>query len=479
MNHIQGTALTEFPHKDFIHVADLLYFEGPLLVHYTNARQQHFLYHWVDGDSTGNRWMIYRVERQTILDYLRGVVDLRDVLKTTPSDFIIVLDINNHGEHEHVQLIALDALPEDYLPTEGVIYELPMPEAYDTWTTQALEHLSETERTHHTTLKEKAFYVTVRPSSLRNGTAPEVPQMVSYLRNINDSYSEYGEVNFTKRFASRTNDPKVLKRQLREVKAFNVLRGVEFGTGSFGVALAPNFLPAAGNVDPDVYIWLKELPRKFQLEVVDADFSNPEVVEALKATYSASELDKFLIPFFKIIDSKDYQVSPADKQFKPIDKPIRATEKVREVLIDIPKNLPTEIVPAPEREVVTVVFEKNKDQDIKKMGRKIFSNIISSKTVSEFTIDLKSIHWQTQHFAFKEPLEVKAFFNGRSYEVREEVLNTAGSGETSEEAVKQLSERMAREYIRLNGMIAEFMSAADKSKLETFGELLVNLNPEE
>ncbi|RZK33758.1 MAG: hypothetical protein EOO61_14725, partial [Hymenobacter sp.] len=236
MINLQGTALTEFPYKNFTHVSDLLYFEGPLLVHYKNESQRDFFYHWADEDNNGNRWLVYRVERQTVIDYLKGVTELREVLEKTPSDFIIALDINAEGRHYNIQLVEIKNLPSDYWPTADSRYELPIPTIYNEWLAQPVDYLPETNRTHHTLLKEKAIYVTVRPVSLRNGTAPEVPQMVSYLHNINNSYSKYGEVNFTKRFASRTNDSRAFKKQLRDLKEYNVLRGVEFGTGSFGVA---------------------------------------------------------------------------------------------------------------------------------------------------------------------------------------------------------------------------------------------------
>jgi hypothetical protein len=61
MTQLNGTTLDAFPYKDFRRVEDLIYFDGPLLVHYTNQRQQDYLYHWVDNDEDGNRWLIYRV----------------------------------------------------------------------------------------------------------------------------------------------------------------------------------------------------------------------------------------------------------------------------------------------------------------------------------------------------------------------------------------------------------------------------------
>ena len=131
MTPLNGTLLNAFPYKDFIRVEDLIYFEGPLLVHYTNHKGQNFLYHWVDNNEAANRWLIYRVTQQNLLNYLRGQEDFKSLLQHTISDLILVVDVNDNGQRILIQQVELEDLPEDYIPADGVYYELSIPEFYD------------------------------------------------------------------------------------------------------------------------------------------------------------------------------------------------------------------------------------------------------------------------------------------------------------------------------------------------------------
>jgi hypothetical protein len=475
MTQLNGTTLDAFPYKDFRRVEDLIYFDGPLLVHYTNQRQQDYLYHWVDNDEDSNRWLIYRVARQSLLNYIRGQEEFRTLLQTTSSDLILVVDVNQEGQHSLIQLVSVEDLPNDYIPAEDIYYEMSPPEFYDSWSTQALATLSDSQKGHYELLKSKAIYVNLKPTGPKHGTSPEVPQMVDYLKNINISYVEYAQANYEKRYSGVINDPKEYRRKIKLVREQSVLRGVDFGPGSFGVALAPDFVSSLSVLDQDVYNWLKDLPARFQEEVVDIDFTNPESIVELNGKYTQEQILKFLSPYLKIIENEDYQIAKADKHFKAISSPVRLNEKVREVLVEKPTTIPVAVDENPEKELVTLVVEKNKDQDISKMsGRQITSRILSTKAVTEYSIEIDSLEWRGKGYKLQKPLELKATFSGQRYKVQDNFTGTEGEGATSEEAVKLLKERMLRRYDLLKGMIADFRTAEQETELSTYRRLVID-----
>ncbi|WP_324675557.1 DUF6575 domain-containing protein [Hymenobacter sp. GOD-10R] len=475
MVELNGASLNNFPLKDFNRVADLIYFDGPLLVHYTNHKGHHYLYHWVDSDDTANRWLIYRVTQQNLLNYLRGLEEFKALLETTISEWVLVADINDEGQHTLLQLLSLEDLPEDYIPEENIYYELSFPEYYNTWIEQPIVNSPDSSQGHYEALQNKAIYTNLKPSGNKHGTSPEVPQMVDYLKNINISFVEYAHVNYEKRFASRSNDTKQWNKSIRNIREQAVLRGVDFGLGSFGVALAPDFISSLSVLDQESYNWLKDLPSRFQTEVIDMDFTNPESIDTLSNSYTSDQLIRFLNPYLKIIENEDYQITKADKHFKSIDKPVRSNEKVREVLFEKVNKNDILILDNPEKELVTIVFEKNKDQEISKMTRKqIVSKIVSAKQVNEYTIEINSIEWRGKGYKLRNPLELKATFSGQQYKVREDTTGIEGDGSTSEEAVNKLKERMLRRYDLLKGMIADFRTDEQNSDFDRLKQIVLD-----
>jgi hypothetical protein len=475
MTQLNGSILDTFPHKVFNHIEDLIDFDGPLLVHYSNQVDQDYLLHWVDNDDDANRWLIYRVSKQSLLNYLRGQEEFKALLDTTSSDFILVVDINSVGEYILMQLVSLEDLPGDYKPKEDVYYEFSLPDYYSSWTNESIANLTDRQKTRYQTLKEKAFYTNLRPSDREHGTSPKVPQMVDYLSKIDISWNGYAQVNYEKRFANNYSSDRELSKQLLLIKKHAGLRGVDFGPGSFGVALAPDLIDSTDEISQDVTNWLKTLPALFQEEVIDMDFDNPESMSMLSEKYTPEQLSRFLNPFLQIVENKSYQIARADKDFKPIAEPIKVNKKVREEIVKSVKENLLPPLPAPEKELLTIVVEKNKGQDIKKMtARQITSKILSSKSVDDYTVEIDSIEWNGIKYQLKQPLELNATFSGQRHKLVESQTKTEAEGSTSEEAVQKLKEKMVRAYNRLKGMIPEFMTSAEIETLNSYKGIILD-----
>jgi hypothetical protein len=467
-----GNKLEHFPYKGLRKVADVFYFEGPLLVHYIDAKQHDYLYHWVDEDNTSTRWLTYRVDRERFKEYLLGRANFLSLLESHLSDFITVLDIDGDGTHTNIQLIDFDALPADYKPPVDAFYEVPYPEEYDSWFEST--PITALQAPNSVALaREFAIYINLKPSDKRLGSSPEVPQMVDFLKNINTSYIAYSKANYEKRFA-HLNDPKELKKKLKLVTKKSTLRGVDFGSGSFGVALSPD-LSMDDELSLDVLNWMKTLPEQFQREIVDFDILSPTSLALLHASYTQEQIEDFLMPFLNIAKSEKYEVALADKEFNPVGKTVQSATKEAKALataMATPEQ-PAEAPQEPEREVITLTIEKVKGQDIKKMSpRQIHSSILATKQVTEFPVEMSSIEWQGRGYKLRNPIELQAKFDGQRSTVSEPITNTSGEGKTTDEAIQKLKERMVREFNRLKEAFPEFMSAPDLERLNLYQQLV-------
>ena len=465
------TELSALPHKGLSRFADIIYFDGPLLVHYISDGGVDYLYHWVDEDEEATRWIIYQVSRDLLRLYLTKDLNFRSLLDKSPSDLITVLDIKNDGEYRNVWMTDLQSIPNDYKPPVNAFYTIPCPEEYDSWFETEPELLV----TSNSNLARLfAIYINLKPNDAKLGSSPEVPQMVDFLRNINTSYIAYSKANYEKRFARGSNEAE-LKKKLRIIGRKSTLRGVDFGKGSFGVALSPDF-SSSDDLSLEVLDWMKTLPEQFQREIINIEFDNPNLISNLRESYTQEQIENILKPFLHIVESSKYKVALADKEFNAVSKSIQNQDKEKKALVAKELKLENVAQPQPqddEREVVTLTIEKNKGQDIKKMSPKqIYSGLLSTKQVTEFSIEIQSIEWQGRGHKLRMPTELHATFDGQRFSVVEPLTQSVGEGKTSEEAVKKLKERMTRELNKFKGIIPEFMTPEDSNRFAIYNELI-------
>lgn len=109
---------------------DLLYHEGPLLSHFTDVSNEniHYLYKWCDCNDLFNRWLIIKVNKSDLLNFLYKSVSLKNLIEAHP--YVFFIDIDNEMAHREVTIVALDDISEDYLPFEDSFYDEDLYEEY-------------------------------------------------------------------------------------------------------------------------------------------------------------------------------------------------------------------------------------------------------------------------------------------------------------------------------------------------------------
>lgn len=136
MHNIQGVKFREgLPH--LFKVAELVYFDGPLLSQWRDPEGNNYLYYWCDVDENYNRWLVLPVPSEMLEGYLCGEEVLRTLIKNPIGERAYLVDIDSNGNERKVKKIAVSDLPEDYLPSEDSYYDPELAMLEETEDTEA------------------------------------------------------------------------------------------------------------------------------------------------------------------------------------------------------------------------------------------------------------------------------------------------------------------------------------------------------
>ena len=118
----------QFDFSNFKKIADLIYFEGPLLSHYVSSKGDDYLFYWVDSDSSNNRWLVLRVSIANLQKYIAGDVSLRELIESPNDGYLYQVDVDDAVRYHDVLLVQPADLPNEYLPAIDSYYAFePIP----------------------------------------------------------------------------------------------------------------------------------------------------------------------------------------------------------------------------------------------------------------------------------------------------------------------------------------------------------------
>ena len=103
MKKVKGQP-SNFNISELSKVSDLLEFDGPLLSHFINDKNENFLFMWCDADHLYNRWIIFKVEKYEIDKYLDDELILLDIMKDRN---LYCVDIDNDIKYHNIKEIDL------------------------------------------------------------------------------------------------------------------------------------------------------------------------------------------------------------------------------------------------------------------------------------------------------------------------------------------------------------------------------------
>jgi len=107
----------------FIRIGDLIHIDGPLLTLFQDQKDAIFyLFDWVDDDNNINRWIIYRVSADDILDYLGKKIRHRELFSRAEGSMYYYADIDATRLTEY-EIRPLRIVPEIYAQTENTLFD--------------------------------------------------------------------------------------------------------------------------------------------------------------------------------------------------------------------------------------------------------------------------------------------------------------------------------------------------------------------
>jgi hypothetical protein len=123
MEPLKGQKISGLPFSPLKKVADLVYFDGPLLALFKNERSDSYLYNWCDVDERSNRWLIFRVDDRNLNGFMSGKLSLQQLVLSPPDGFLVSADVDNEGLYHNLHLLKPQDLPDDYVPAQDSFYD--------------------------------------------------------------------------------------------------------------------------------------------------------------------------------------------------------------------------------------------------------------------------------------------------------------------------------------------------------------------
>lgn len=106
-----------------VRIGDLINIEGPLLSLFSDVRNENlYLYDWVDTDEISNRFVIYNIPPQVILDYLSKKITHQELFSHATDEQYLVADIRP-SELSGYKIFWVKQLPEDYRDVEANFFD--------------------------------------------------------------------------------------------------------------------------------------------------------------------------------------------------------------------------------------------------------------------------------------------------------------------------------------------------------------------
>ena len=109
--------------EDFKKLGEFLYYEGSLLSHFVNAKNEDFIMKWV-GEKTGfHRWLLFKTNYELLHRFFKGEISDRELVIQNPEEHVYFLDIDQDINWENIIKVKIADLSVDYLPLPDSFYQ--------------------------------------------------------------------------------------------------------------------------------------------------------------------------------------------------------------------------------------------------------------------------------------------------------------------------------------------------------------------
>ena len=120
MRNINGHTLNRLP-KEHHKIGDLFYFYDSIRSLYRTNKGELYICTWVERDDLYSRWLLFKVTREDILDYLNNKISSLQLVKNAPEP-LICFDVDKHQDNNNIVACSFSSLPVSYLPKSFAMF---------------------------------------------------------------------------------------------------------------------------------------------------------------------------------------------------------------------------------------------------------------------------------------------------------------------------------------------------------------------
>lgn len=396
MEIINGHNISNLPINGLQKVFDILEYDGPILSHFKDSKQQNYFFYWVDFDENCNRWLVWKTTTKQIYEYLKGTLSLQEILLSEIKDYVFSVDIDRQLNHNSVYSIDIDSIPNEYIPEEASFFRLAIPKFYDSLI-ESFEFSP-----YLITLREKALYFKLEPVTKSYLSAVTAFDAGVFLKKIAESFLGFVEEDFFQSYKSEINDFDRLKKIIGQFKEILSPRIVELEYSSFKVAISTDQLQ---QIESNKYKdWQKNILEKYRHEVVDIDYTSDNSLNIIAERYSEGARKKIFVPYIDLLNDKNIKIEVTNFK-KTFKRQYHTISKEKQKIIIPQRNI--ESIETEKKKLYSVVIELTEGQEISKISKKnLQSGLLFSQEVSEAYINFTHIHIDGIIINLKKPLDL-------------------------------------------------------------------------
>ena len=462
MHNVTGHKLLELPIFELRKISDLIEFDGAILSHFIDKKENNYLYYWTDQNEDFNRWLIWRIDKNDLFEYLRGKLSLREILLNRNKEFIYSVDINRELEYKNITAIEIDDCPSEYLPEKSSYFYSEFPELYKGYFNYEESSL------YLEYLNELALFFRIKPPDLEFASTVRAIDAANFLKKLNTSFLNFLEDNFFEKYKTQITDYTKLKKIINEFKRILTPRVSHLKYSSFEVGLSVDPVKSIGS---GLYKeWQRNIFIDFKENVVDKDYTSEEVLMEIKKTHSEEYIQRVILPFIEAVNTKEYKVESfnIDKTFsrtyKEISKQNKELITPQRVLLEEKEE---------KRNIYNIVVELSKGQDISQVsGKKIQTGLLFSQLVEKIEIPLLTAENEGVFLKFKPNTNYLFSVDSKNYYCCEiPIIDFILTAKNKPELDKYISIELANLFIYLSKALRE----EDKIKLNNFIQLVESI----
>ena len=317
-------------------------------------------------------------------------------------------------------------------------------------------------------LRDFALTMIISPKRPTHLTAVHVDNVIEVLRKVKESFLNYLEINFRKRFEG--TNIKNLDRLLSDlrIEASPIL--VNVGYSSFAASISSDLVVMTTQYSQEINVWKRSLFARYQNEVFGAEtYESEGVASGMAQSYNPEERNKIFKPVVDLFkDSNKYTIAltgPNFTQKKKVYKPVSMT--VKRILIP---ELPQEegknkdlfqiwgMGDAESNRTKLEVFSKQV------MESASFSRLFPDITFDKFTIYLKEALNLT--IRYEKPVFFTDF----------DPLRISLSNDDYMGLVNAFQQQFIDKYFELNNLLNESLSEDEISQKEYLDEIVLTIS---